>query len=346
MVRLNRCVALALLLSSAAALQVAPAPTQKDVDVERAKLQKMSTMLGGLLKNDALSKSKVAPALKMFSHNLDSALNETKSMSKVDAIKKLEAVRASVSGLVGELTKTQEGLMKENFEQQESLLMGVLMTHQKDSREDQMAILKNPEFQGLDVSKALMKSNDTKTPLYILAAQYLDANKNASGVIAKVADHASRIQATADSLDKRVASLEKERDAKELRHKSKMDEMTKLASKGGKEAKIGKAAMKREERNFKKWAASQNHDIQSMKEASAAVRSGDTKALNHAMKSLQASLDALKNKNSGIVVFLQQANSALEQDCPYCAAQCVEKCHNGGNPYTTCLTQCADAGKQ
>jgi len=251
-----------------------------------------------------------------------------------------------VSGLVGELTKTQEGLMKENFEQQESLLMGVLMTHQKDSREDQLAILLNPDFHELDVSMSLMMSNDTQTPLYILAAQYMDANKSASGVIAKVADHASRVQAMADSLDKRVVALEKERDAKELHYKSKMDAMTKLASKGGKEAKIAKAAMKREERNFKKWTAMQKHDIQSMKEASAAVRSGDTKALNRARSALQASIDALKNKNSGIVVFLQQANSALEQDCPYCAAQCVEKCHTSGNPYTTCLTQCADAGKQ
>jgi len=37
--------------------------------------------------------------------------------------------------------------------------------------------------------------------------------------------------------------------------------------------------------------------------------------------------------------------AVMTRDCPYCAAQCVDKCHQAGNPYVQCLTDCADAGK-
>jgi hypothetical protein len=34
-----------------------------------------------------------------------------------------------------------------------------------------------------------------------------------------------------------------------------------------------------------------------------------------------------------------------EKDCPYCAAQCVDKCHSNGGSYVSCLSECADSGK-
>jgi hypothetical protein len=43
--------------------------------------------------------------------------------------------------------------------------------------------------------------------------------------------------------------------------------------------------------------------------------------------------------------FIQLASNFLQRDCPYCAAQCVDKCHEAGKPYVQCLTDCADAGK-
>jgi hypothetical protein len=44
-------------------------------------------------------------------------------------------------------------------------------------------------------------------------------------------------------------------------------------------------------------------------------------------------------------LFIQLASTITNRDCPYCAAQCVDKCHTAGKPYVQCLTDCADAGK-
>jgi len=44
-------------------------------------------------------------------------------------------------------------------------------------------------------------------------------------------------------------------------------------------------------------------------------------------------------------MFIQLTDSIMNRDCPYCAAQCVDKCHAAGNPYVQCMTNCADAGK-
>jgi hypothetical protein len=44
-------------------------------------------------------------------------------------------------------------------------------------------------------------------------------------------------------------------------------------------------------------------------------------------------------------MFIQLAATYMNRDCPYCAAQCVDKCHTAGKPYVQCLTDCADAGK-
>jgi len=106
-----------------------------------------------------------------------------------------------------------------------------------------------------------------------------------------------------------------------------------------------KAMMKREERSFKKWSVMQEHDIQSMKEAVKAIKSHDVKALDKAKQALEASVKSLQSKNNGFLVLLDLGHQFMQKDCPYCAAQCVDKCHQEGKPYVTCLTQCADAGK-
>ncbi|CAD7961180.1 unnamed protein product [Amoebophrya sp. A25] len=47
------------------------------------------------------------------------------------------------------------------------------------------------------------------------------------------------------------------------------------------------------------------------------------------------------------LALLQQsavAQSATAKDCPYCKAQCFEKCHDSGNTYVRCLSTCAEVG--
>jgi polyhydroxyalkanoate synthesis regulator phasin len=327
---------------------IARPAAQEDVDAAMTKLEKMTVMFRTMLKSEGLSHSKVAPAMRLFADNLQSALNASKSMKPAEAMKTLAAAKAGIAGLVGEMTKHQESLMREDFEQRESLLMGVLMTKKDAPMEEQLRILKHEDFEGLDVSRELLKTHTNKTTLYVQAAQYLDTHKLSGGRMTAQNDaqRQSRLESTAAAFDKRVMALENDAKVQQLRHNKKLDELkASLKSSKEKAAAIYKALIKREDRNYKKWHARSQSDIASMTEAAAAFRTGDVKALNHARAALQKSLDALKSKNGGMLVFLQQAHTLLEKDCPYCAAQCVEKCHSNGNAYVVCLGECADAGK-
>jgi hypothetical protein len=344
------------LLSATTALQVTNKSTvpvaapkqpcsQKVVDSERANLETMATMLTKMLKSDGLTHSKVAPAMRLFTSNLESVLNASKSMEPTEAMQKLKAAKASIAGLVGEMTTQQESLMRDDFEQRESLLMGVLMSKKDLAMDKQFDILRSEDFEGLDVSRELLKAHDTQTALYKQAASYLDAHKHAGGVLSHNTRE-SRLQAMGAAFDKRVTALVNDAKVRQVRHQQTIAKLTRLARKAkGRDATVLKARVKREEHYYKKLAARSQHDIASMKEAATAFRTGDTKALNHAQAELKKSLDALKNENDGVIVFLQQANTYLEKDCPYCAAQCVEKCHNNGESYVTCLSECAGAGK-
>jgi len=72
----------------------------------------------------------------------------------------------------------------------------------------------------------------------------------------------------------------------------------------------------------------------------------ETKKVAKAVPSKPAEKHVAKAASAAAkAMFLQLANTFMERDCPYCAAQCVDKCHTAGKPYVTCLTECADAGK-
>jgi len=68
----------------------------------------------------------------------------------------------------------------------------------------------------------------------------------------------------------------------------------------------------------------------------------DAEPANKASK-VAAKKQAVAKKATAL--FIQLANTIMDRDCPYCAAQCVDKCHTAGKPYVQCLTDCADAGK-
>jgi len=316
--------------------------TQHDVDMERQKLNNMAVGLEGMLKGQSLAHSKVAPSLKLFTSNLESVLASSKSMKPADAMKQLEAAKAGVSSLLTDMTHHQEALMKEDVAQREDVLLGVLMTHKGDAMDKQLEILKSADFAVLPVAKALLQKHDDKSALYLQAAQYLDQSKSGSATISTLAQNASRVEEMAVSLEKRVATLERQGEVRLLEHKKRMDKLNALIKKGDKHSK---ARLHHEEREFKKTEAMNKQDVESMKAAVAAIRKGDMKALAKAQEALKKSMQELKNKNGDMLVFLQKGHAYLERDCPFCVAQCVGKCHDSGKPYTACLTECADAGK-
>jgi len=334
--------------------EVAHKPSEADVEKLHAKLEKLAGSLNAMVKdkNGPLMKAKIGPEMEMFVKELNSVLFDTKSIKDpVVAFQKLEDARASMGALTSELTHRQEDLMKEGEAQQESLLLGVLMTKQKDPFAKQLEVLHSNDFVHLDVTKFLLKSNST-APLYVQAATYMDTHQS-KATAEMVMDEASlhaKAQARADALsasfEKRVESLEKVHAAKEKQHKTKMKELEEGIEKAGKKSKhVMEALKKREERNYKKWDVMQKHDIDSMKAAVKAIKTNDLKALEKAKGALEESIKNLKSKNGGFLVLLELGHQFMEQDCPYCAAQCVDKCHNEGKPYVTCLTDCADAGK-
>merc|ERR1719297_39222 len=104
--------------------------------------------------DSGLRHSHVAPVLKLFTDNLQSILNVSKALQPAEAIQKLTTAQASMTDMVRELTHQQETLMNEDVEQRENLMMGVLMTNKNAPMEKQLEILKNADFQMLDVSKA------------------------------------------------------------------------------------------------------------------------------------------------------------------------------------------------
>jgi hypothetical protein len=67
--------------------------------------------------------------------------------------------------------------------------------------------------------------------------------------------------------------------------------------------------------------------------------------LSKAQAALKASMKAMQAKTGNFLHLLQLGHRLQSRDCPFCVAQCLEKCHTAGSPYTQCLTSCANAGQ-
>merc|ERR1719311_152007 len=164
------------------------------------------------------------------------------------------------------------------------------MTKQKEPMEQQVQILKSPDFASLPVVKALLEKHDEKTPLFAQAGDWLDSK--GKHVKAQAPQDKKAVLATIEaSLQKRVDALEKSEKEGEARHSKAM------------------------------------------------------KALQKVQDAIKASLKQMQSQSGNFLHLLQLGHRVLRKDCPFCAAQCLDKCHSGGGSYASCLTQCADAGK-
>merc|ERR1719473_2222499 len=94
---------------------------------------------------------------------------------------------------------------------------------------------------------------------------------------------------------------------------------------------------KRQERKYKKFAVVQHRDLDSMKSAVVALKKGDVKALEKVQEALKKSMQAMQSQNGGFLHLLQLGHAVMRRDCPFCAAQCVDKCHSAGKSYSQCL---------
>lgn len=308
---------------------------------------KFETMLSA--KDGAIAHSKAGASLKVFLKELKSVLKSTDADQKLPAavaMEKLLAAKQSLGSLMGDFSSRQEALMKEDNAQRESLLLGILMTRQKEPMDQQLEILKDDDFSGLEVSKALLAKHNATAALYVQVAGYLDTHPNRKPAPMREAKPSDPKAHVAAVLEKHLATLEHEYEVHEGLHKRKVEELVAKAKNAtAKQQRLVHIMEKREERNFKKWAAMKKHDINAMKDALDGVKKGDMKAIARARAALQASLKTMQSQSGGFLYLIQLGHTLMKRDCPYCAAQCVDKCHEAGKPYVQCLTDCADAGK-
>merc|ERR1719440_2729859 len=304
------------------------AVTAADVSALHKQMDTISGRLDAMLnaKDGALAHAKVGPTMKVFLKELQGVLQATGPSSKLapkEAMLKLQAAKQGLASLMGDLNSRQEQLMKEDNAQRESLLLGVLMTRQKEPMDEQLKVLKADDFAPLEVSKALLKEHNATSPLYVQVANYLDKHpKRKPAPVQEV--HASNPLANVQSmLQKRLDALQHEFDVRERLHNKKVTEFALRWKKADKkEQHVVNIMRKREERNFKKWAAMRKHDIKAMTDAVEGVKKGDMKAVGRARAALEQSLKAMQGQTGGFLYLIQLGHKLMKRDCPYCAAQC------------------------
>lgn len=308
------------------------------------------------------AQTEIAKSMTKFLKELRVVLRETQNATDAASLRRLRDAQAGVHSLVKQLTVKQMQLMKEGDDQQQSLLLGVLMTRQNQPMAKQLEVLKSLEFKDLPVVTAVLAANNTKTPLFKQVAAYLDRHAIVTapaGQDGGELEMPSSLKAGKDgkpdvtpivqALETRVRHLEASASHRAKLHAEEMSQLEasarkqEAASKGV--ARRIRTMAKRIDRKFAKEAALEKADISSLKTAVAAVRKGDVAALKRAMAALQGMVKAMRSQTGGFLVLIETAHRLEGRDCPYCAAQCVDKCHAAGKSYVTCLSDCADAGK-
>lgn len=336
---------------AAVGADVEASPTPEEVAALREKLTGLTMGLRSMLAGDGspLANARVAPSLKVFLKELVIVLNTTATMNDTaKAMRKLEAAKEGVVGLTRELTARQEKLMLEDQAQRESLFLGVLMSKQHEPMEDQLKVLRAHDFAVLPVCKALLANHSDDVPLFAQAAAFLDKRQHGTPSKRETtpAQNATDERVSmAASLQARVDMLEKEFEVRQKHHLSKVGIIKGTMQKVKHSEMVAQDELAREQRIFQKWAAMRERDIKSMKAAVVAVKSGDKQAILSAKAALEGCVRAIKAQTGGFVHLLQLGHRLVSKDCPYCAAQCVDTCHEAGRSYTQCLGECAEAGK-
>jgi hypothetical protein len=316
---------------------------------------KLSKISGGFVKmlSGKTGTTHVGSMIAKVNTMVEQVLAETKDAKDVKiALKQLEVANGAIKQLGMDIAHEQTQLMHEGQEQEQSLLLGVLMNRQKDPMSKQLEVLQSDDFKSLPVVAAVLAAKDGKTPLFQQVAAYLDAHKPADPQIPeklkKGKDGKPDVAPIVLALEARLEKMEESERRMEEHHDEETKQLDLVAVEKQNNTQLVhqiKRMKKTDDRNFVKDSALAKRDIQTMKSAIESVKKGDTSGLAKAQQALEKSMEVAKARQGKFLVFVQLVHQAEALDCPYCVAQCVDKCHNDGKPYTTCLTDCADAGK-
>lgn len=325
------------------------------VEQLRAKITKVSGGFSKLL-SGSTGKTHVGSMMAKVEGELQQVLKETAQPKDFKvALNRLQEANAAIKQLSVDMAKEQTQLMHEGDEQAESLLLGVLMQRQKEPISKQLEVAKDPQFAKLPCVIAVLAAKDTKTPLFKQIATYLDAHSPAQkkaqdeipDKLKKGKDGKPDVTPIVLALEARLHKMEESEQRMEEHHKKADADMDKAAAEKKNNKRLAHQInnmKKRGDRDFAKQAAMAKHDAQALKSAIEAVKKGDITGLQKAQNALDASMKAAQARSGNYLYLIQLMQSTESQDCPFCVAQCVDKCHTEGKPYVTCMTDCADAG--
>lgn len=301
-------------------------------------------------------------------HTVMTQVKTDKKMTEGQKLEKLHNVEASVNGLKKDMDKLTTTLKAEGQEEKESILLGVLMSRKNKSEKEQLEVLESNDFKNLDVVKYVMAHHVANKSWAEQVAARLDAttqvNHTAVKTMAAATEGiANQLTGFLKTMEKHLGDQEKfhkkitAEQAKELKeYESKLKTLegkdknmanktlTEEKQKTSRLIKIIKRRQKKEDRQYKKEHGMMSKDVKALSSAIEAVKKGDMTQLQKMQAVLQQSMKAMSG-NQDFLHFLQlQAWTDHSKACPYCKAQCLEKCHNGGHSFMQCMTECENVG--
>lgn len=367
-------------MSASAFLQKPKVADKKTIspDNDVAKLtNKLEHVIGGL---DAVYKaqsegtqgvSRFGKLLKPYlieMHKVMTEVQTDKKLSEGQKLQKLHNVETSVNGLKTDMDKLTTTLKSEGEEEKESILLGVLMSRKSKSEKEQMEVLESADFKNLGVVKYVLAHRDAKKSWAEQVAARLDATTTVNHTAVK--SMAAETEGIAKQLTTFLKTMEKHLADQERLHKKIVAEqatslktyeakmkafqgkdknmanktLTKEKQKTSQIIKILKRRQKKENREYLKEHGMMSKNVGALKGAIEAVKKGDMAQLAKMQGVLRQSMQAMQG-NQDFLHFLQlQAWTDHSKACPYCKAQCLEKCHNGGHSFMQCMTECENVG--
>jgi hypothetical protein len=315
------------LLSVAAALslQAKPAVSAKASPEEAAvkKLEKVEKGFSAMVKASPALEDLVGPMLKEVSGAL-----ETKKMDK------MKSVLAEFPKWQQQMSERQKNIMEAGDEERTTLLVAVLQNKQSLPVSEQLEVVQAADFSGLPAVAYIEEHNDEKTPLVELALKFLDG-KDAAPVNATSAAAAPDMTTILDMLATHKQKAEQ--------HVKALEEHRALVEKvlGGKKNQTMqvKYLKHREERKLDKELAIEKKTVSALGTAMEDIKNKNMKGLLEAKAALQESVNALEESEGQFLHLLQIEAPGFS--CPYCGAQCIEKCRaTEHKSMSGCLTEC------
>eukprot|EP00747_Dinoflagellata_sp_TGD_P183039 gnl/TRDRNA2_/TRDRNA2_37696_c1_seq1.p1 gnl/TRDRNA2_/TRDRNA2_37696_c1~~gnl/TRDRNA2_/TRDRNA2_37696_c1_seq1.p1 ORF type:complete len:375 (+),score=89.08 gnl/TRDRNA2_/TRDRNA2_37696_c1_seq1:53-1177(+) len=307
------------------------------------------------------AKSKMAKSLQACLGQLKTALKESNNSSDAKTLDRLLDEQKDAHSFIENTNVQHSHLMKGREEQEQDLLSGILLTCQNKSMVEQIG---SNGLEHLAVVLSVLTQKHMETPLFQHAAAFLDGhvttpiNRTEASIAAqptesdamsgildnlKVGKHGKPdMSPIISALEFRLHHME----VSERQHAAfHLEKMKKLDTAMKKEGPGPKRILRKmtESRNYLKAEGIVKSNINSLKSAITAIETGDMGALAESEAALQGSMKTMQARTGDFLHLIQL--TGIGGECPYCVAQCVDKCHTAGAPYVQCLTDCTDVGK-